>query len=401
MIVTAIETVTLGSVSPMPALLFVQIHTDEGLTGLGETHYLPDACREVVHRDIAPSLLGTDPTAVEGKWREMYDAYCRIAGRGAEIRALSAVDVALWDILGKTAGKPIFALLGGPCWERLPIYNTCGSPRYASGKGPIRAGSGSTEHTELYDDVQGFLTRPGELAKELLAENIDGMKIWPFDRFARRSRGMRIDQAELRQGVEPVRLIREAVGDAMRIMVDGHGLWSLAPALEIARALEPFGVTWVEDFVMSTDMELLQRFHDESPVPVCASEYLVGRAEYLGVLQRKAAEVVMVDPTWAGGITESHKIAILADTFGLPVTLHDCTGPVTLMAGVQLGFAATNLLFQETVRGFNRTFYPDLVDGMPTIEGNSILAPTAPGLGMSLHPSLAHDPHTVWQRSEL
>ena len=187
----------------------------------------------------------------------------------------------------------------------------------------------------------------------------------------------------------------------MRIMIDGHGLWSLAPALEIARALEPFGVTWVEDFVMSTDMELLQRFHDESPVPVCASEYLVGRAEYLGVLQRKAAEVVMVDPTWAGGITESHKIAILADTFGLPVTLHDCTGPVTLMAGVQLGFAATNLLFQETVRGFNRTFYPDLVDGMPTIEGNSILAPTAPGLGMSLHPSLSHDPHTVWQRSEL
>ena len=400
MIVTAIETVKLGADSPMPALLFVRIHTDEGITGLGETHYLPDACREVIHRDIAPSLLGTDPTAVEARWREMYDAYCRIAGRGAEIRALSAVDVALWDIVGKTAGKPIFALLGGPCSDRLPIYNTCGSPRYASAKGPLRAGSGSTEHTELYDDVQGFLTRPGELAEELLGEHIDGMKIWPFDRFARRSRGMRIDQSELRQGVEPVRLIREAVGDAMRIMIDGHGLWSLGPALQIAHALEPLGVTWVEDLVLSTNLQVLRRFHAESPVPVCASEYLVGRSEYLDLLQHRAAEVVMVDPTWAGGITESHKIAILADTFGLPVTLHDCTGPVTLMAGVHLGFAATNVLFQETVRGFNRTFYLDLVDNMPRIEGNSIAPPTAPGLGMSLHPSLAHDPQVTWQRSE-
>lgn len=399
--VTAIETVTLGPESPMPALLFVLVHTDEGLTGLGETYYLPDACREVVHRDIAPSLLGADPTAVESKWHEMYDAYCRVAGRGAEVRALSAVDVALWDILGQSAGKPIFALLGGPCWERLPIYNTCGSPRYASGKGPLRAGSGSTEHTELYDDVQGFLTRPAELAKELLAEGIDGMKIWPFDRFSRRSHGMRIEKAELRQGLEPVRLIREAVGDAMRVMIDGHGLWSLGPALEIARALQPFDVTWTEDLVMSMDLEVLGRFHNESPVPVCASEYLVGRSEYLGVLQRHAADVVMVDPTWAGGISESHKIAVLADTFGLPVTLHDCTGPVTLMAGVHLGFASTNVIFQETVRGFNRTFYPELVDGMPVIEGNSVAPPSRPGLGMSLRPSLAQDQQTNWQRSEL
>lgn len=397
--ITAVETAQLGADSPMPGLLLVQVHTDAGLVGLGETYYLPEACRAVIHHDIAPALLGADARHIERHWRVLHDAYSRVAGRGAEVRALSAVDVALWDLAGQAAGRPIHELLGGPCFDRLAHYNTCGSPRYATADGPLRAGSGSIASTDAYDDVQGFLHRADELAAELLGEGIDGMKIWPFDRFAARHHGLRIEPEDLRRGLEPVQRIREAVGDRMRIMVEGHGLWSLGPALEIARALEPYGVAWVEDLVLASDVELVARLRAESPVPVCASEYLVGRAEYLRLLQARGADIVMIDPTWTGGITEARKIAVLADTFGLPVTFHDCTGPATLMAGIHLGLSATNTLLQETVRGFNRTFYPELVDGMPVIDGDGIVPPTAPGLGMTLRPELREDPRVTWTRS--
>jgi len=402
--ITALETAELGPDSPMPRLVFVRVHTDDGLVGLGETYYLPSACREVIHRDIAASLLGKDARDIERHWRYFADFYGRVAARGAEMRALSAVDVALWDIAGQAAGMPIHQLLGGRCTDRLPIYNSCGGPNTASGRAPQRPGELSDEArrtSERYDDLTASFEQPEALARDLLAEGIDGMKFAPFDRFAARHRGLRIDPADLHEGLETVRRIREAVGDRMQIMIEGHGLWSLEPALDIARALEAYNVAWVEDLVRATDVELVAQLRAGTRAPVCASEFLVGRTEYRRLLLADGADIVMVDSTWAGGITEARKIAVLADTFGVPVTFHDCTGPVTLMADVHLGFASPNTLVQETCRAYIRTFYGDFVDGLPELDGGAILPPTAPGLGMTLRPELFEDPTVTWTRTEL
>ncbi|HLT62062.1 MAG TPA: mandelate racemase/muconate lactonizing enzyme family protein [Microlunatus sp.] len=381
---TSIETITLPADSWMPGLLFVRLTADDGLHGAGDTFYLPQACAEVVHRDIAPALLGQDPRLIGAHWQRLWNAYSRIAGHGAEVRALSVVDVALWDLLGKRAGLPLYQLLGAT-GTSVPTYNTCGGPRYATTSQGSGAGHGSAEVTGTLDDFDAFLHRPAELARDLVAEGFAGMKLWPFDRLAHANGGLRVTAAELEVGVEPVRLIREAVGDAIEIMIDGHGLWSLDAARQVARSLEPYHVRWAEDLILADRPDALRRLRAGTTVPICASEYLVGRGEYLNVITADGCDIVMIDPTWAGGITESRRIAALAESFGLPVTYHDCTGPLTLLAGVHLSQSTPNVLYQESVRAFLRTFYPELVTALPTFADGRLSAPDGPGLGAEIN----------------
>ncbi|MFC7406830.1 mandelate racemase/muconate lactonizing enzyme family protein [Georgenia alba] len=381
--ITTIETIYQGADSAMPALVFVRVRTDEGIHGTGDTFYLPQTCIAVVHEHIAPALLGSDPRDVEAHWRSLYQAYARFGGRGAELRALSAVDVALWDILGKSLRAPVHRLLG-TAHHTVPTYNTCGGPLYASVRGGSQAGFGSSRRYGKLDDFDAFLNAPGQLARELVDEGAKGMKIWPFDRYAQEKGGRAIAAEDLAAGVAVVREIREAVGDAIDVMVDGHGLWELTPAIQIARALEPYDITWVEDLVLADKPHVLARLRAASTVPVSVSEYLVTRDAYLPILQQEAADLVMIDPTWAGGITESRKIAVLADTYGLPVTYHDCTGPFTLLAGIHLAAATPNLRYQESVRAYLRVVYPEMVTDVPEVDDGVIAVPQAPGLGTEL-----------------
>ncbi len=398
--ITAIETVYPGSRSAMPALVFVRVHTDDGVHGTGETFYLPQTCIAVIHEHIAPVLLGQDPLAIEHHWRDLYRAYARFGGKGAEVRALSAVDVALWDILGKVAGQPVHRLLG-TAQSSIPTYNTCGGPLYASVEGGSQAGFGSSRKAGMWDDFDAFLNRPGELATELVAEGAKGMKIWPFDRFAQASGSRAIAPADLAEGISVVSSIREAVGDSIEIMIDGHGMWDLGAATRIARALEPYDIAWAEDLILADNPRALARLRASTRTPISVSEYLVTRQEYLPVLERDAADLIMIDPTWAGGITESRKIAVLAESYGLPVTYHDCTGPFTLLASIHLSAATPNLHYQESVRAYLRVVYPTMVTEVPQVVGGEFALPTAPGIGAELHPDLLAAPDTVIRRSEL
>ena len=126
--------------------------------------------------------------------------------------------------------------------------------------------------------------------------------------------------------------------------------------------------------------------------PLLATEYLMTRYEYRPLLEARGADIVIIDPTWTGGVTEGRKIASMAEAYNLPVTMHDCTGPLTLFAGVHLALSAPNAMYQETVRAFLRTFYPELVTESVVIQDGHILAPTAPGLGTALLPDLARRP---------
>jgi L-alanine-DL-glutamate epimerase-like enolase superfamily enzyme len=238
------------------------------------------------------------------------------------------------------------------------------------------------------------------------------MKIWPFDFIAhdpgdfdnwvqfhasfdrRRVRlgGQRISNEDLARCLTPFRQIRDAVGDKMEVMVEGHGFWTLPAAKKIANALEPFQPAWLEDLMRADDVGALAELQRSTTIPVVASEYLTTRYEFKPVLEQRAADIIMIDPTWAGGITETKKICTMAEAYKRPVAMHDCTGPFTLFAGVHLAINATNALYQETLRSYLRVTYPEMVTNVVTVEDGHVLAPTGPGLGTTLLPEVRSRP---------
>lgn len=392
MTIREIETIVHQPHHPTTKLVFIRIHTDDGLVGHGESYYVPGAVEAFIHDYAAPFLLGTDESRIERTWRTLYDLAARFGARGAEMRAISAIDVALWDIAGLKAAQPVYQLLGGATIDRLPVYNTCGGPTYGTGTGGREGRSPYTDTTtppDPRDDLWFAMYDAGTLAQSLLDDGFTAMKIWPFDPISQRSGGRIINAADLREGIRPLEQIRDKVGDNIEVMIEGHGYWHLAPAIKIAHELEAFRPAWLEDLILAHRTSELRRLRESTSIPLSVSEFLMTRWEYLPVLEHQAADYVMIDPTWAGGITETKKIASMADTYGLPVTMHDCTGPFTMLAGMHLLANAPNGMYQEIVRAFIRYRYPDWVDWLPEISNGTIGLPDRPGIGATLAPDIA------------
>ncbi|MQA02108.1 MAG: mandelate racemase/muconate lactonizing enzyme family protein [Streptosporangiales bacterium] len=386
MIIDRVDTVRVGE---FPNLLFVQVFTDDGLVGLGETFYGAAAVATHIHDAVAPKLLGEDSRQIE-HLNGALAGYVGFAGTGVETRARSAVDIALWDLLGNASGLPVHDLLGGRTRERIRLYNTCAGTRYIrQHTGQNVANWGVEEQpTGPYEDLYAFLHDAGKLATDLLSSGINGMKIWPFDPYAEASRGTHLSPDELRRATEPFRLIRDAVGDAMDVMVELHGLWNVPAAQRIAAALQPYQPSWLEDPVRADLVDGLAAVSRRTDIPIAAGETLAGRAAFLPLLAEQALGVVTVDLTWTGGLTEARKIATLADTYGVPVAPHDCTGPVALTACTHLSTSAPNALVQEFVRAAYYGWYGDLVTALPTVADGTIAPPQGAGLGTALRPDL-------------
>ena len=168
-------------------------------------------------------------------------------------------------------------------------------------------------------------------------------------------------------------------------MIDGHGFFMLPAALRIAEALREIQPLWLEDILKMDNLETLADFRKQSRMPISASEMLLHRPHYQRVLETNAADFVMVDPTWAGGISETARIAHLAQGYNIPTTMHDCTGPLTLYAGIHVNAAVPGCCYQESVRAHIRSFYKELIDELPVIENGHVNLPTRPGLGVKLH----------------
>ena len=394
--ITALETVRIAE---RPNLIWLLVHTDEGLTGLGETFFGASTVEAHVHEYIAPRVIGRDPLQIDRLAGDLV-GYLGYRSSGAEVRGNSAFDIALWDIFGKAMGQPIAQLLGGFTRASIRTYNTCAGVDYvkkATGQVSTNYGLGANRD---YDDLNAFLHRADELALSLLEEGITAMKIWPFDRAAEASRGQYISADDLRAGLEPFEKIRSAVGDRMDVMVEFHALWHLLPAMQIARALAPYGTFWHEDPIRMDSLASLKRYAKASVAPICASETLAGRSGFRDLLETGVAGVVMLDLSWCGGISEARKIASMAEAWHLPVAPHDCTGPVVLCASTHLSLNAPNALVQESVRAFYRTWYRDLVTALPEVTGGMITVPPGPGLGMELHPQLDRAFTTSHRRSD-
>lgn len=365
--ITAIETIHLSKGITVHAgpvqWLWVRIHTDEGLVGLGETYPHPEAEKAVIHRSLAPVLLGRDPLSIDRLWADMFQAISYSGWAGAEMRAISAIDIALWDLAGKATGAPLYQLLGGASRPSIRTYNTC------------------------YDHVD-FMTDPVRLARELLECGIRAMKIWPFDAIAHETRGQYITPDQMRHGIEPVRLIREELGDTMDIALEFHGYWNLPCAIQIAEAVKPYSPMWLEEMVPQDNLSAYKELAETTHLPLCLSERLMTRYAFRELLENRAARIIMPDVCWCGGISEAKKIAMMAETYYLPVAPHNCGGPILHFATAHLAANLTNLQIMESVRRHYLDEYRGIVTRALVAVNGEIPLPPGPGLGIELDSSV-------------
>lgn len=367
-----------------PNVCLVRLRTDDGLEALGESYYSAEAIESYIHRSLAPLLVSLhDPSPEE--FAVVAAPYVGYQGGGVEMRALGAVDIALWDLLGHRAGLPVARLLGGPVRESVRVYNTCAGPGYVSSSSWQHSSNWGLGAATDLEDLDAFRTRPAELAIELRDEGITGMKVWPFDSFAEVSRGNEITPVQIAEGIRVIEQIRSVVSPAeMDVMVELHGLWNRNSATRIAHALRDLDPYWVEDPIRGDSVDALAHLRDHIDVPIAIGETVAGVRGFLPLLKAGVPAFVTVDAQWTGGITQARRVAALADAFSTPVAPHDCTGPVTFAAVCHLTMSQPNAVIQESVRAFTRTWYNDLVTGLPQISEGHLTLSEEPGLGVTL-----------------
>ena len=391
--ITGLRTIRIAE---RPNLIWVEIATDDGLRGVGETFRGAATVEAMLHDQIAQWLLGRDARRIEQISRHLLTPYLGFHSTGAEIRAASAVDIALWDLAGQRHGIPVHEALGGAVRDRIRAYNTCAGYDYNTASVRRRDVGTSDVARGPYDDQVAFMRDAGALAESLVSEGYGAMKIWPFDVYADATGGHLLSLSDLKTGLEPFRKIRAAVGDKIDIMAELHSLWGTHSALRICHALEDYGIFWVEDPICKmNDAAALVDLRRQTKTPICGSETLAGASTFAGLLGAGALDVVMLDVAWCGGLTEARKIAAVAEAHAKPVAPHDCTGPITLLAGLHLALHAPTAIFQEVVRASLATWYRDLVTELPKVEAGMVVAPEGAGLGTRLSPHVVKRPDAI------
>ncbi|MCZ2149120.1 MAG: mandelate racemase/muconate lactonizing enzyme family protein [Bryobacterales bacterium] len=341
---------------------WVRLHTDRGLTGTGETY--PFHQGEIgALRDYAPTLLGRDPRDIDGIWRAFYHRMAMRNAGGADMRILSAVNMAQLDILGQASGLPLYRLLGGKTRPRLRVYNT------------------TTDYWAINEMKMGRDTM--KIARFLLDRGITAMKIYPFS-----APDHYLSNEALENGMGWIREIRDKVGLKMDIAVDCWGRFDLPSAQRIAKALEPFHILYLEDAMLMSNADSYARLAAETSVPICMSETLAGRYEYREFFERKACDVIMYDLTWCGGPSEAKKISDMADTYFIPTSPHTCGGPLLYLCSIHVCTALSNFLIMETNYWKYTHQYPYFLNHVP-VPLNGYLTPSeAPGIGAEIRPEL-------------
>ena len=344
-------------VLPIQRYLFVQVHTDEGITGLGESGawgYL-EASAAVVE-SFKSYLIGQDPLRIEHHWQYLYR--CSHFRGAAIMGALSAVDIALWDIAGKHFGVPVYQLLGGKCRDKARVYCHVGGPtKEALIQGCIEA------------KEKGF-TAVGHLTPFL-----DSSRTEPY---------FMTHTEKMRDAIETVAAYREAVGDDVDLCIEIHRRLEPAEAIVLGRGIEPYRPFFFEDPIRPDNFDAMAEVAQKINIPIATGERLHTIYEFEMLLARNAVQYVRPDVCMAGGITHCKKIAALAEAHHVGVVPHNPLSPVSTAACIQLAACIPNFALQEYPLGEGEPPKSEIVKSALTLDDGFLVIPNAPGIGVEL-----------------
>jgi len=340
-----------------PRWLFLKIETDEGITGWGEP-VIEGRARTVdaaVH-ELSEYLIGQDPTRINDLWQTMYrGSFYR--GGAILMSAIAGIDQALWDIKGKALGVPVHALLGGQLRDRIRVYSWIGGDRPAD---------------------------TATMARECGARGFTAVKMNATEEMQFVDSHAKVDAVLAR-----VQAIRDAMGPDFGIGVDFHGRVHRPMAKVIAKALEPFRLMFIEEPVLSEHAEALKEIANHCSTPIALGERLYSRWDFKRILAEGYVDIVQPDPSHAGGITETRKIAAMAEAYDVALALHCPLGPIALAANLQLDAVCYNAFIQEQSLGIHYNTTNDLLDYLkdPSVfayRDGYVAIPQGPGLGIEI-----------------
>lgn len=338
-------------------LIFLKVETDEGVVGYGEAtlHNKEEGVLGYLEGAKRRHILGSDPFNIEDLWMRMYrDEFWR--GGIISLTVMSGIEIACWDIIGKTVNLPIYKLLGGQCRDKLKAY--------ANGWYTVERDPGVF----------------AERVKTVIDKGYKALKLDPFG-----AGRYELDRKEKMLSIELVEAVRDAVGDDVEIMIEAHGRFSAQTALEMAKALEPFDPAWFEEPVPPENLEVMKKAAAKIDIPVATGERIFTRYGYRDLLEAQVADVIQPDIIHAGGILEMKKIAAMADANYVTVAPHNSQGPVCTTASVHFDFTITNFKIQEIFDDFQEPYLFDAVVGSPRVRDGFITPPEGPGLGIELN----------------
>jgi galactonate dehydratase len=333
--------------------VFAHVETDDGIWGIGEgsLEYQPKAVAAAIEQLAARYAVGRSAFAIEKLW---FDLLRNEFARSPIINsAAAALEMAMWDIVGKALGRPVCDLLGGRVHEVLPAY---ANAWYGVGKTPQEIGTA---------------------AAAAAARGYRGLKFDPFE-----DAGRDPDRASIRRAVDIVAAVRDAVGPDVDLMIDAHGRFSPGSAIAIARDLEPFDLFWFEEPCDPENIGALAAVGRNIKSRLATGERCPSRFLVQTLLETHEIDVLQPDIIHVGGILESKKIAAMADASYVPVSFHNPFGPVATAAAVQLDACTTNFFMQESFCEYDVDFRFDFLEHAPRPVGGHYHVPHLPGLGI-------------------
>ena len=352
-----------GRIASFDSVL-VKVETDDGLVGWGEAKAGVGSAASgyglaaIINRDLAPLLVGQDPRDVSRLWDVMYNTpregfaldrghvLPQLGRRGLSISAIAGVDIALWDLLGKSLGAPVWRLLGGRRAERMPAY----------------ASGGWADEARIGEQLLGYVAQGGFRAVKMRVGVMDG---------------------EPHRSAARVRAARQALGPDVKLMADAHGTWTVAEAKAFCRMVEDCDLYWLEEPVTADDKTGLAEVRRASAVPIATGESEFTRHDFREIAELRAADVLQPDLAIAGGITEGVRIGAIASAFNLRLAPHLWSGAPAFAAGVALAASQSAGFILEYSLGANPLLHELVHEKFAVVDGQLEL-PDRPGLGIAV-----------------
>ncbi|MEM7281123.1 MAG: mandelate racemase/muconate lactonizing enzyme family protein [Pseudomonadota bacterium] len=370
--------------------LFVKLVTDDGIVGIGEIYcatFGADSLAQMAKDTAERYLIGQDPFKTERLWRRVYGSGYTLRADVSLMGVLSGLEMACWDIIGKSLDKPVYELLGGQVHERLRTY-TYIYPK----EGDAYPEDDDDSHVYVNPDTAA------ERALEYVDQGFTALKFDPAGAYTVFDGGMPTLE-ELDRSERFMKALREAVGTKADLLFGTHGQFTPAGAIRLAKRIEPFDPLWFEEPVPPDSPEDMAHVARQTSIPIATGERLCTKYEFARLLELRAARILQMNLGRSGGLLESKKIAALAESFGAQIAPHLYCGPIVGAANVQLATCSPNFLILESIERW-QGFHSDLLERPVQWESGFVIPPTEPGLGVVLneevaraHPWKGHELH--------